>query len=299
METKYPDWRDIAITAIAPITWGTTYVITKEWLPANRPLFSAVVRVLPVGLVLLALRRTLPRGDWWWRAAVLGMLNFGAFFALLYLGAYLLPGGLASVLQSTGPLLVIGLAAWLLSERIRPAAVAGALLGVGGVALLLARAPSSLSWLGVAAALGSVALSGLGFVLVKKWHPPVDLLTLVSWQLVAGGLFLVPLAWIIEGPPPSLDLPAIAGYLWLGVLGTGVAYWAWFRGLRRMDAGVASLIGLVNPVVAVALGVVVSGEAFGFPQALGSALVLIGVLIGQPAVTARFARRKVASPVQT
>ena len=86
----------LATTAIAPIAWGTTYAITTEFLPAGAPMLTSLLRALPAGLILLAMTRTLPTGAWWWKAAVLGVLNVGAFFPLLFVGAYRLPGGVAA-----------------------------------------------------------------------------------------------------------------------------------------------------------------------------------------------------------
>src|SRR3954452_18667371 len=83
----------VAATALAPAAWGTTYWVTTELLPAGHPVFAALLRALPAGLVALAATRTLPRGAWWWKAGVLGTLNIGAFFPLLLLAAERLPGG--------------------------------------------------------------------------------------------------------------------------------------------------------------------------------------------------------------
>ncbi len=118
-------------------------------------------------------------------------------------------------------------------------------------------------------------------MLIKRWTPPVDMLTLVSWQLVVGGLALLPVALLVEGAPPAVDLPAALGFLWIAGVGTGVAYVCWFRGLRLMSAGAVSIIGLVNPVVGTLLGVAFAHEVFGPVQALGMVLVLGGVLAGQ------------------
>lgn len=57
----------ILLTALAPVSWGTTYAVTTEFLPADRPLFTGLMRALPAGLVLLGLARVLPRGAWWGR----------------------------------------------------------------------------------------------------------------------------------------------------------------------------------------------------------------------------------------
>ena len=279
-------WRTVALTAIAPIAWGTTYVVTEQLLPPDRPLFAATMRALPAGLLLLAWRRQLPHGDWWWRALLLGVCNIGLFSPLLFLSAYHLPGGLASTLQAASPLVVMLLAWVVLRERPAVVAVGAAVVGMGGVALLVLRSPGGVETIGLIGAAGSVLVSALGFVLIKRWPAPVDMVTLVSWQLVVGGLLLLPVALLVEGPPPTLEPRNVAGFVWLGSVGTVVAYTCWFRGLQRMPAGAVALIGLVNPVVGTLLGVVVERELFGPVQALGMLLVLGGVVAGQPATRA-------------
>ena len=287
-------WRFVFLTMVAPAAWGTTYIVTEQFLPPDRPLFAATVRALPVGLALLALRRQLPRGIWWWRAIALGICNIGLFFPLIFLAAYHLPGGLAATVQAASPLAVMALALPIIRERPGAVRIGAALVGLVGVALLVLRSPGAVDTLGLVGAFGSVLVSALGFVLIKRWPAPVDMLTLISWQLVVGGLVLLPVGLLVEGPPPAIDLPAAAGFVWLAVIGTGVAYYCWFKGLVRMPAGAVSLIGLVNPVVGTALGVAFAGEIFGWAQALGMVLVLGGVLAGQPAVAAMLRRRQTA-----
>jgi probable blue pigment (indigoidine) exporter len=273
--------RTLLITAVAPIAWGTTYIVTENFLPPDRPLFAAAARALPAGLVLLAFRRQLPHGEWWWKAVLLGLCNIGLFMPLLFLAAYELPGGLAATLQCLSPLAVMGIALPVLGERPGVRRVVAGLVGVVGVGLLVLRAGGELSTLGLVGAIGSVLVSALGFVLVKRWPSPADMLTTVSWQLVAGGLALVPVALLVEGPPPALTVTNIGGLLWLTTAGTALAYYCWFRGLVRMPAGAVSLVGLVNPVIGTLLGVLFAGELFGWPQALGMVLVLGGVVGGQ------------------
>ncbi|MFC5730415.1 MULTISPECIES: EamA family transporter [Nocardioides] len=270
----------LAVTAIAPISWGSTYYVTATHLPPDRPLFAALVRALPFGLALLLVRRQLPHGDWWWRAALLGVINVGAFFALIFVAAYRLPGGLAATLTATSPLLV-ALIAWLLiRERPTPGAIVGAVLGVLGVALLVLRAGFTVDPVGVAASLSAVLLFSLGMVLVKRWKPPVDMLTFTSWQLVAGGLAILPVALIVEGAPPAVDTSAVAGYLYIGVVGTVVAYTAWFTGIGRLPATAVALVGLLNPVSGTVIGVTLAGEPFGAVQVVGTGLVIAGIALG-------------------
>jgi len=277
--------RTLLITVVAPVAWGTTYIVTETFLPPDRPLFAAVARALPAGLVLLALPsrsgRRLPRGGWWWKAGLLGLCNIGLFFPLLFLAAYELPGGLAATVQALSPLAVMAIALPALGERPGARRVVAGLVGIVGVALLVLRAGSAISTPGLVAAVGSVLVSALGFVLVKRWPSPADMLTTVSWQLVAGGLVLVPVALLVEGAPPTLSVANLGGLLWLTTMGTAVAYSCWFHGLARMPAGAVALVGLVNPVVGTVLGVLFAGELFGRVQALGLVLVLGGVVAGQ------------------
>lgn len=297
MSSMESNWRVLGLAAIAPIAWGSGYYVTETFLPPDRPLFGAMMRALPFGLLLLAFRPHLPTGVWWWRSLVLGTLNIGAFFALIFVAAYRLPGGMAATLTATAPIMIM-LVAWLLvGERPRLASLGGAAVGVVGVALLVLRADFAVDPIGVAASFGAVAMSSLGFVLIKRWTPPVDLLTFTAWQLVAGGLALLPVAILVEGTPPPMDLPAIGGFLYLGLVGTVVAYVVWFRGLRRLPAAAVSLVGLLNPVAGTVIGVALAREAFGTAQALGLLLVLAGILAGQPAVLDRFRRR--TAPVAT
>ncbi|WP_182524869.1 EamA family transporter [Nocardioides dongkuii] len=289
METN---WRVLLAAAIAPIAWGSGYYVTETFLPPDRPLFGATVRALPFGLLLLAFRPHLPRGSWWWKATVLGVLNIGAFFVLIFVAAYRLPGGLAATLTATAPIAVMLLAWLLVRERPHVASIAGALVGAAGVALLVLRAGFAVDPVGVAASLGAVAMSSLGFVLVKRWPAPVDLLTLTAWQLVAGGLVLLPVAVVVEGAPPALDAGALGGFAFLGLVGTVLAYAVWFRGLRELPAAAVSLVGLLNPVAGLLIGVTLAGETFGGTQAAGLVLVLVGVLAGQPAVVAAVIRRQ-------
>jgi probable blue pigment (indigoidine) exporter len=291
VETTDVPWRSLLVTLVAPLAWGTTYTATAVLLPPDRPLFSAAVRALPVGLVILIVRRQLPRGAWWWRSLVLGTCTMGLFFVLLFVAAYRLPGGLASTVTATSPLAVMALAAVLIRERPTVGGLVGGVMGVLGVALLVLRAEASVDPIGMLAAIGAVASSALGFVLLKRWERPTDLLTLTGWQLTAAGLVLLPVAALVEGAPPAIDGRNVVGYLWLGVVGTGLAYVCWFHGLSGMTAGATSLIGLVNPVVGTVLGVVVMHETFGMPQLAGVALVLGGVLAGQPAVVRSVRRR--------
>ncbi|MFH9014061.1 EamA family transporter [Streptomyces sp. NPDC017943] len=273
----------IALTALAPVSWGTTYAVTTEFLPADRPLFTALVRALPAGLLLLGLARVLPRGAWWGKAAALGALNIGAFFPLLFLSAYRLPGGLAAVVGSAGPLFVAGLSALLLGQRPSARTLLTGIVAAFGVSLVVLRAAGALDALGLLAALAGTASMSAGVVLTQRWGRPdgVGPLALTAWQLTAGGLFITPLALLVEGAPPALDGRAVGGYLYLALANTAVAYWLWFRGIGRLSATQATFLGPLSPLTAAVTGWAALGEALTPVQLVGMVLALGATVAGQ------------------
>ncbi|MFD6220006.1 EamA family transporter [Nocardia asteroides] len=273
----------LALTALTPIVWGSTYAVTTEFLPPDRPLFTALLRALPAGLALLALTRVLPRGAWLGRAAVLGVLNIGAFFPLLFLAAYRLPGGVAGVLGAVAPMFALGFAAVLLSEAPTRRKVLAGVIGVFGVSLVVLRGSAELDLIGVVAGLAGAASMAAGTVLTKKWGRPdgVGPLAMTGWQLTAGGLFILPLALVIEGAPPAMDAQAVGGYLYLGVIGTALAYWLWFRGISRVPATSVAFLGLLSPVSAAVIGWLALNQALTPWQILGLLIALAGTVLGQ------------------
>lgn len=274
----------VAVTAIAPIVWGSTYAVTHVFLPSDRPLFAGAMRVLPVGILMLVWHRRLPRGSWWWRSLVLGGLTMGLFFGLLYIAAVRLPSGLGATLTALSPMVTVVLAWLLLRERAAKATLVAAITGALGVLLLVLQNDSQggVDLIGVLASLGAVTSASAGFVLTKRWSAKENVIVVTSWQLVAGGLMLTPVALLIEGAPPQLPLSGWLALAYLGLIGSGVAYVAWFRGLASMSAGSVAVIGLLNPVAGTLLGVVLLGEPFGPVHLLGMGLVLGSVLLAQP-----------------
>lgn len=273
----------LLLTALAPLSWGTTYLVTTVLLPAGHPLLAGLLRSLPAGLIALAIGGTLPRRGWWGKAVVLGILNIGAFFPLLFLAAERLPGGAAAAVAGVQPLIVLAMGALVLQERIRPTTAAAAVAGAGGVALVVWGPAASLNVVGVLAAIGGVTATALGMILTKRWGRPsgVGPVAYAGWQLTAGGLFLLPLTLVFEGLPPTVDAKAILGYLWLGSVGGLLAYTLWFRGIQQLPVIAPGLLALLSPVVAAILGTLIAGERFAPIQTVGFALVLLALIAGQ------------------
>ncbi|WP_168628025.1 EamA family transporter [Cryobacterium sp. BB307] len=287
--------RWLLITAIAPIAWGASYWVTAAFLPPDYPLWAAVIRALPGGIVVWLLSRKLPTGSWWWKSAVLGILNVGAFFVLVYVAAQLLPSSIATTLMATSPAVMMFLAWPLLAERPKLLPLVGAILGFVGVCATLLTGTEQVNLLGAAAALTAMLMSSVGYILTKKWGTDVDVYSQSSWQLIAGGLFVIPFAFALEGAPPALGGTELLAFGFLSFIATGLAYVAWFTGLKHLSAGAVGLVGLLNPVAGVLLGVLVASESLSLLQGAGIAIVLAGILIGQPIVTRALQRRRTAS----
>ncbi|MER9795599.1 DMT family transporter [Mesorhizobium sp. M0142] len=272
---------DLLLTAIAPAIWGSTYIVTTQFMPNFSPMTVAMLRALPAGLLLLAIVRQLPTGIWWLRSFVLGALNISIFLSMLFVAAYRLPGGVAATVLSVQPLIVIFLAAALLASPVRRLAIVAALVGIAGVALLVLTPNATLDAVGVAAGLAGAASMAFGSVLARKWQPPVSLLTFTAWQLTAGGLLLVPVALLFE---PSIPLPTAAnllGLVWLGLIGAALTYVLWFRGIARLESAVVSSLLFLSPVTAVLLGWVFLDQTLTLPQIAGVVFVIGSIWLAQ------------------
>lgn len=273
--------RTTLVTAIAPCIWGSTYIVTTQLLPPNHPLTAALLRVLPIGLLMVLALRTLPKGEWWWRLLFLGLLNIGVFQALLFIAAYRLPGGVAATVIATQPLAVICLSRVLLQSRHSRLAWAAAGTGVVGVALLVLTPAARLDAVGLAAAFAGAGCMALGTVLTKRWTSPLPVVVYTAWQLVFGGLFLLPFALLFEEPITNLTVQNVLGYAYLGIFGTGITYMIFFWGIRRLQPSAVSLLGLLSPVMATLLGFLALGQRLTPLQLLGGGLVLWSIWAGQ------------------
>lgn len=272
---------DLLLTAIAPAIWGSTYIVTTQFLPNFSPMTVAMLRALPAGLLLLAIVRQLPTGIWWLRSFLLGALNISIFLSLLFVAAYRLPGGVAATVLSVQPLIVIFLAAAMLGSPVRPLAIVAALVGIAGVALLVLTPNATLDAAGVAAGVAGAASMAFGSVLSRKCQPPVSLLTFTAWQLTAGGLLLVPVALLFESSIPLPTGANLLGLAWLGLIGAALTYVLWFRGIARLESAVVSSLLFLSPVTAVLLGWVFLDQTLTLPQIAGVVFVIGSIWLAQ------------------
>lgn len=275
------DKKNILLAMIAPLLWGTTYIITSTLIPINRPFFVALVRGLPVGFFLLLYYRQFPKGIWILKSFILGTLNIGGFFAFLFIAAYRLPGGIASILGSIQPIICILLSWLLLKEKPSKRSYASALMAIVGVALLLLKSTGYMDPIGVIAALIGAVFMATGVVLTKYWKPPVNNMVFTSWQLFYGSLILTPITFIFEGGIPHLNMVNILGLVIVAVLNTALAYSLWFNGIAKLSPTQVTLLSPLNPLIAFLLGFIFLKQTINTTQIIGVVIILVSVFISQ------------------
>lgn len=279
LDPKY--WLNTLLTMLAPIFWGTTYIVTTEYLPIDRPLFAALFRVLPAGILLTLWARQLPKSHQWPRILILSFLNISCFQALLFVAAYRLPGGIAAVIGAVQPLIIMALIWRFEHQSPRSVALLATLAAIVGMAMLLITPEAEWDTIGLlAAVLGAVSMA-VGIYLTKRWKPPVSNLTFTGWQLLFGGLMLLPLAFWQESFPTNLTTDNLLGYAYLAIFGSLIAYSLWFRGIEKLPSVAVSILGAFSPITATVIGWLVLNQRLSLLQSLGFIIVLVAVFIVQ------------------
>ncbi|ENQ8614699.1 EamA family transporter [Vibrio fluvialis] len=281
--------KTIALTAIAPIVWGSTYIVTTEALPPESPLIASTIRSLPAGVLLVLISRAWPTGLWWLRMAVLGFLNIGLFFYCLFFAATYLPGGMASMVMSIQPLIVMIMSWYLLSANFSSQQLIASGLGILGVGLLVLNSSAELNIEGMLTAILGTLSMALGVVLTKKWGRPtgMTMLGFTGWQLLFGGIILLPVSLWLEGIPTPLTSINYLGYGYLSLIGAILGYFLWFRGIEKLPPVTVSFLGFLSSVSACFLGYLVLNQTLTWPQLLGALAILFSIVLATPRSSAQ------------
>lgn len=278
-----------AMLLVLAALWGGSFFfaeIAVEEVPTMTLTMLRVGLALPVlWLVVRARGLALPRGARIWGAyLVMGALNNALPFSLIFWGQTRIDGGLAAILNGTTAVLTAVVAGALLKdERLRPRKVAGAALGLAGVAvvvgpdLLRGLDPHNFGQLAIIGAALSYAFATVwGKVALRGIPAQVN-----AFGMVAGSFALMlPLALWVDGVPrPDWSGPAWGSVLALAILSTAVAYQLYFAILVRAGAANVMLVTLMVPAFAVALGHVFLDERLPASAYLGFAVIAAGIVV--------------------
>ena len=269
------------LTALTPIIWGSSYLVTTEWLPPGQPFMAAMIRTLPVGIILLVRYRFILPRDRWGRLILLAVLNIFVLQATLFIAAYRLPGGFAAIVGSAQPLVVL-LLAWLMDrQRPQAMAMAGGLIAVAAMGALFASPGQMLDPLGLlAAAIGTVSMA-IGTFLARRWSQQLPLMAFTGWQLLIGGVLLAPFAILVDPPIAHLNATHVAGFAYLSIVGSLLAYPLWFRGIARLSPVAVSALTLLSPLTALILGWTVLDQTLSPSQLGAMSIVFAAVMVLQ------------------
>lgn len=283
METLRP--RVLVTTLLAPISWGTTYYATTEFLPGGRPLTVAALRVLPASLLLIAVG--LVRSGWrprgfsdWARHGLIAFFNFAVFFPLLVTATYRMPGGIVGAAGGLQPLFVALLTFLLFRRRASPRELTTGLIAAIGVSLVVGLNGATFDLVGVLATIAATASFAVAVVLTKRFTPPADRIAATGWQLGLSAVALVPIAIAVEGVPVVPDMRATIGFGYLSLVATGVAFLFWFSGIERLPTHVPPLIGLAAPLTGASVGWAALGQSLTLLQVAGFVLTVGAIGFG-------------------
>ena len=274
-------WLNMLLTMLAPVFWGTTYIVTTQLLPPDLPLFASVMRVLPAGMILVLFARQLPQSGQWRRMIILSFLNISSFQALLFVAAYRLPGGIAAVVGAIQPLVIL-LLIWRIDHLSpKPITMLATCSAIIGMAMLLVTEGVSWDKIGLLAALLGAVSMALGVYLTKRWKPEVSNLTFTGWQLLFGGIMLLPLSMMLETLPNTFTYTNILGYAYLAIFGSLIAYSLWFRGIEKLPSVAVSILGSLSPITATIIGWYWLNQQLSVFQFCGFVLVLVSIFVVQ------------------
>ncbi|MBV5265917.1 DMT family transporter [Pinisolibacter aquiterrae] len=266
------------LAAAATILWGFTYVISSTMLP-HTPWFIGAVRAGLGAIPLLLIAREFPPAGYGPKLVVLGTLNTGLFFGLLFIGALRLPGGVAGIFQALGPLFSVLLVWPLLNHRPTTLKISSLLVGLLGVILVVAKGDTALDGVGVLAALGSAFSVALGGVLVQRWGNPMTLTGFTAWQLVIATVELGLATLVLGDAPVTMTSVNLLGLAIVALVLTSLPFFLWFKAIHGAGAANVAPFFLLTPIVAFALDALVRGIVPNMQQSLGMALVIGGLVM--------------------
>jgi drug/metabolite transporter (DMT)-like permease len=262
------------------LAWGSTFAAVKIGLRDAPPLVFAGMRSVIGGLVMgaiaVALRRRAGLRQHLASYAVLTALNVVGFFALQTLAIQELPSGLASVLIYLQPVLTGVLAGPLLGEHVGRSALLGLALGFAGIlAVGVGAASGHVSALGILYAVLAALVWALGTIAVKRTR--VDTWWAVALPFTVGGTALWVVGAAVEPTPVTWTGGFVAALAYSALIGTALSWGLWFALVGAGKAARTAAVIFFVPLVSLAIGTLVLGEAVHASLLLGAALVVLGV----------------------
>ncbi|MGS0726201.1 DMT family transporter [Shewanella sp. 0m-11] len=267
---------NVFIAMIPAFFWGTTYAMTQLTLPDWPPLLLGAIRALPAGLILLAIKPSLPNRADWPILVKLGAINIAIFFSLIFVMALTLPSALSGVGMVSVPVFAM-LFHWLINKK-RP----NLLQAISGLVIVILAwqlfDPSSISLnpVGLFAMLAAISCIIVGSTMTKELGTRIHWWTVLTWQLIIGGTLLL-LASGIEALFSADKYLALAsgfslmnsfGIGWIVLLNTVLGYGLYVWLLQRMSVVDFTFGSIANPIAGIISGILLVNESYNSHQYL-------------------------------
>ena len=267
--------------------WSSAFTSARVIVEYAPPLTALALRFLISGLLGVLIARALGQSARLSRRQWTGVFVFGICQNALYLGLNFIAmqtidASLAAIIASTMPLLV-ALSGWLvLGNRIRPLGIAGLVAGVVGVALIMgARLQGGVDVYGLVLCIAGVISLTVATLAVLGASSGGNVLMIVGLQMLVGSAVLAVPALAFETLDIVWTWQLVVAFLYTTLIPGLAATWVWFLLVGRIGAVRASTFHFLNPFLGVAIAAVILGEAIGFLDILGVAVIAGGILAVQ------------------
>lgn len=277
------------LIALLCLIWGSTWIVIAGGLRDLPPFTSAAARFLVAALAMTAIAPAIARQEGgtrapWRLSLVLGALNFGASYAIVYWTETQLPSGIVSVLWAVFPMLMAASSSrFLTGEALSARQWLGFAIGFAGVGLLFWTDLRDFGPHGIPAALVlllSPAVSCVGTIVMKRNGKGVSSALVNRDAMWIGAVILVVLALALErDAEPVWTARAVGSVAYLALVGTVLTFTLYFWLLRHTEAWRMSTIAYVTPAIALLLGTLVGDEPFTGWTLAGSLTILVGVVL--------------------
>ncbi|MBA5763118.1 EamA family transporter [Vibrio sp. 404] len=278
---------NILLAMIPAFFWGTTYAVTQYTLPDWPPLLLGALRALPAGLILLAIKPTLPKKGEWTVIFSLGFINIATFFSLIFIMALTLPSAISGVGMISVPVFAM-IFHWVVKKQ-RPHLIQ-ALSGIGLIALawlLFNPSQITLNPIGLIAMLTAIMCIIIGSSMTKTLGGRMHWWMILTWQLISGGIILSIVSTIHGLMNPQLyvevlshfEMKNLIGLLWIIGLNTALGYGMYVWLLQRMSVVDFTFGGIANPIAGISAGLILMGEIYTpFQYTLMGGMIVLSLL---------------------
>ena len=281
------DLRAIGLGLAFAFMWSSAFTSARIIVADAPPLMSLSLRFLISGLLGIAIARAM--GQTWrltrpqWKSTfIFGICQNALYLGLFFVAMQRIEASLAAIIAAAMPLFV-GLAGWLfLGDRLRPVAVLGLVLGMGGVALIMgSRLTGGADPLAIGLCIiGTLALT-VATLSVRGASAGGNVLMIVGLQMLVGAAALAVVAAFTEDWQVTWSTPLIVAFFYTTLVPGLAATFTWFVLLNRIGAIRAATFHFLNPFFGVLIAAIVLGEAVGLLDIFGALIIALGILAVQ------------------